>query len=389
MSFSRCRLGFLLVLLASGLAALEVSPASALNTATKISQGGNSGCAITSAKKLECWGQNTYGQVGIGNDLSDQLQPVTVPGLSNVKSVSVGDYTACAIVKGGGLKCWGANGNGQVGDGTSGNSRLRPTQVIGMTSGVRSVSVGFYHVCALLSTGKVKCWGDNAQGGIGNGTSGNEYHHPVLVSGIKNVTQISAGYGYSCATVSGAVGRAKCWGWNDAGKLGDNSIIDRDEPTQVTGLTSGVKSVNAGYTTTCALLEGGDLKCWGLNTYGEVGNGTSGNEFHLPVQVLGMTSGVTSYDTDFGFTCAVQNGSAKCWGHGASHQLGNGVASDQTLPFLVAGLSSGVMRVDIGSYTGCALLSGGTEKCWGYNGDGEVGNGTNTTPVPTPVTVLT
>ena len=352
--------------------------------ATQISAGGQSACSITPSKRLKCWGSNADGQLGLGDDLSDRLTPVLVPGLRNVRQVSVGDSSTCAVLKGGRLKCWGNNSGGQLGDGST-TERHRPAQVKGLTRGVRSVSVGYYHACALRTNGTVKCWGYNNSGGIGNRTSGNEYHRPKLVYGISDATQVTAGLDYSCATVNG---RAKCWGDNAYGQLGDQTVNDRAKPTQVFGLTRGVKRVIAGnFYTTCALLESGKLKCWGSNDYGEVGHGTSGNEYHHPVRVVGMTSGVTSVETDYNFTCAVRDGRAKCWGANQFNQLGDGTVKVRDTPHQVRGLTQGIKTVDISAYSGCALLSNGKEKCWGWNGEGEVGIGSMADQIPTPKVV--
>ncbi len=377
------RVAPVLVLVIAASVLTTVGPASAApqhGAATRISAGGYQACAITPSKRLKCWGNNSFGQLGIGSDATDQLTPVRVPGLENVKFVDVGDYETCAILRGGRLKCWGDNGSGAVGDGTT-TERREPTQVKGLTSGVVGVSVGTYHTCARLKSGRVKCWGSNTYGQIGNGTVGNEYHEPELVKNIRNATQVSAGYEYSCATVNN---RAKCWGLNDDGKLGDRTIQPRDKPTQVYGLTTGVKRVVAGYYTTCAILAHGRLKCWGENSFGEAGTGTSGNEYHRPVQVVGMTSGVTGVDPDYYFTCSTQNGKAKCWGDNALNQLGDGTTYDRYIPRRVSGLTSGVKQVNTSYYSGCALLTSGAAKCWGWNAEGEVGIGTATDQIPTP-----
>jgi alpha-tubulin suppressor-like RCC1 family protein len=371
-------------LMMSSLVLVSASSASAEHgTATKISAGGYSACAVTPANRLKCWGDNTYGQLGIGDDLTEKLAPVLVPNLENVTYVSVGDYSTCAILQGGKLKCWGLNSNGQLGDGTT-DDRHVPTQVEGLTSGVVGVSVGEYHACARLKSGKVKCWGNNTYGEIGNGTSGNEYPRPKLVNNIENATQISAGLYYSCATVNE---KAKCWGYNSSGQLGDGTTDSRHKPTQVYGLDNGVKRVIAGYYTTCAIIKQGKLKCWGNNTYGETGTGESATEYHRPKQVVGMTGGVSSVDTDYYFTCAVQNGKAKCFGHNDTYQLGNGTTDDSDVPRTVSTLTENVRDVDISFYTGCALLKNGAAKCWGWNGEGEVGIDSIDDEVPTPTRV--
>lgn len=354
-------------------------------TATQISAGGLQACAITPQERLKCWGDNDYGQLGIGANGDDQFKPVLVPNLEGVKRVSVGDYNACAVLTGGKLKCWGYNFYGVVGDGTT-DERRQPQQVLGMTSGVAAVSVGTRHACALMKSGKVKCWGANDSGELGNGTSGNQFETPQLVVGIKKATHVSAGRNFSCATVKS---KAKCWGYNGDGQLGDDTTDDRDRPTQVFGLDKNVKKVIAGYRHACAIVGDGRLKCWGYNGDGEVGTGETSTTYDRPKQVLGMESGVTRVDADYYFTCAVKNGKARCFGDNNSNQLGDGTTDDRDVPTQVVGLTKHVVDIDISWYSGCALLKSGAAKCWGWNGEGEVGiNDTVNDQIPTPRHVL-
>lgn len=353
--------------------------------ATAITAGGYNGCAITPKERLKCWGDNDYGQLGIGASTDDEFKPVLVPDLENVKKVSSGDYHTCAVLKGGKLKCWGYNSNGQLGDGST-KERRTPKQVEGLTSGVKSVSAGGYHTCALLTNGKVKCWGYNGYGEIGNDTSGNEFHSPKTVSNIENASHVSAGYYFTCATVKE---KAKCWGQNDDGQLGDGTEDPRDKPTQVKNLDKNVKRVITGYYQACAIIGDGRLKCWGYNGNGEIGTGNTGGGYLTPQQVVGMESGVTNVDPDYLFTCAVKNGRAKCWGYNEYNELGNGGTDDRDVPTQVSGLTKNVVDVDTGYYHACALLKSGAEKCWGWNGEGEVGNNdTVNDQIPTPKRVL-
>jgi alpha-tubulin suppressor-like RCC1 family protein len=292
-----------------------------------------------------------------------------VPGLENVTKVDVGDYGVCAILEGGKLKCWGRNDNGEVGDGTT-DPHSTPTQVKGLTSGVRQVSVGTNHVCALLANGKAKCWGNNDFGEVGD-RSHDEQHQPTLVQGVEDARSISAGYYFTCATVNS---KAKCWGYNEYGEVGNGSDDSTKRPSLVVGLHDGVKKVVAGYYQACAILTGGQLKCWGLNGHGEVGTGSTGGEFHRPQDVVGLAKGVTDVDPDYEFTCAIHIGRAKCWGNNYYGQIGNDGNNDRDVATQVTGLTQNVVDVDTGWYHACALLNGGAEKCWGYNGYGQIGN---------------
>jgi alpha-tubulin suppressor-like RCC1 family protein len=188
-----------------------------------------------------------------------------------------------------------------------------------------------------------------------------------------NITGIASGYYHTCAIVNGGV---QCWGNNEYGQLGDNSVISTRVPVHVYGLTSGVTSIVASDEHTCAIVNGG-VKCWGLNSSGELGDGSTVNS-SIPVQVYGLTSEVISVGTEAAHTCALVNGGMQCWGSNSFGQLGNNSAIDSSVPVQVQGLMAGVTDIAVaGGYT-CAVVNGGV-KCWGYNGYGVLGDGSTTT----------
>jgi alpha-tubulin suppressor-like RCC1 family protein len=355
---------------------LQVFPASTASaveggTATQINAGGYHACAITPAERLKCWGYNSVGQLGIGNT-DNQYEPRLVPNLENVKRVAIGNYTTCAIVGNAGkLKCWGENDYGQIGDGTNDDS---DTPVLTIEKGVKQVDIGEYHTCAVFESGKAKCWGSNDYAELGT-RDFDDRLRPAKVEGLDNVKNISAGYEYTCATVG--QGKAKCWGKNDYGVIGDNTYDDRKRPTQVKGLDKNVTVVKAGYYTSCAIVGKGRLKCWGTDYYGEVGTGTTVGDYPKPVQVIGMESGVKSVDPDYYFTCAVKGDAAKCWGNNDYGQIGVAVddIDSRDVPTTPKGLGEKVVGINTAWYHVCALLKNGTARCWGYADDGEVGSG--------------
>ncbi|MDQ1344151.1 MAG: hypothetical protein QG650_871, partial [Patescibacteria group bacterium] len=217
---------------------------------------------------VKCWGNNTYGQLGDGT-MTHRNSPVAVSGLSSGVSQVASNYSSCALTSAGGVKCWGVNWHGQLGDGTTTN-RTTPVDVSGLSSGVTQISAGHYNTCATLSSGGVKCWGPNWFGQLGNGAANGGSYTPVNVSDITSgVTQISVGAHNACAVVSGS---AKCWGYNVHGQIGDGTLTNRYVPTDVTGLSSGVTQISTGFYSACATVSG-SAKCWGWNSNGQVGDG--------------------------------------------------------------------------------------------------------------------
>lgn len=254
--------------LGNGLVGNRLTPVNATDfpTTTKmIVAGGAQTCLLSNANGASCVGHYS---TALGDNLS-----------SGVRQIAAGHYYACALLQTGGVQCWGFNQYGELGYGLSGNSST-PVDVNGLDSGVQSITTGFHHACALLVTGRVKCWGWNNTGQLGDGTVTNRYA-PVDVSSLSNVTAVSAGKMHTCALIND--GSVACWGENAAGQLGDGSVTRRETPGAVTGL-HGVTAIDAGDDHTCALLNSGGVKCWGSNATWQIGQ----NEpfYSTPVDVM-------------------------------------------------------------------------------------------------------
>jgi alpha-tubulin suppressor-like RCC1 family protein len=377
---------FLTVAIVALSVTLVASGAPSAPSFTRISAGSNHTCAVTSGGGAKCWGANTlFGFVGNGSSAALFRTPVDVKGLkSGVRAIAAGGQHSCALTGRGGVKCWGYNGGGAIGNGSGKIFFLTPVDVVGLKSGVRAIAVGSLfstHACAITSGGGVKCWGSNLNGQLGNSSSTGSFRTPVAVATLRSgVAAITAGSEFTCAL--NRRGGAKCWGDNYTGQLGNGSTIDSRTPVDVAGLTSGVKAIAAGGQHSCALTSAGAVKCWGSDSHGQLGNGTwTGNAggtgpFSTPVDVVGLTSGVRAIATGAKHSCAITSaGGVKCWGDNDDGQLGNGSTALSTTPVDVAGLTSGVVVITAGISHTCAITSAGKAKCWGSNQFGQLGNG--------------
>jgi alpha-tubulin suppressor-like RCC1 family protein len=345
-------------------------------------------CAITTDNRALCWGRNDDGEVGDGTTITRTL-PVAVTGLdADIVAIAPGIFYTCALTAAGGVKCWGDNRYGQLGDSTTEN-RLSPVDVVGLTD-VVAIATDELHTCALTATGSVKCWGGNDYGQLGNGVTGGRQLTPVDVVGLEaGVTAIALGYGHSCALTIG--GGVKCWGMNWFGQIGAGKPAagNYDLPTNVLGLGSGVRAIDATTMHTCALTEAGGVKCWGANSGGLLGEGTTESDVGLPVDIVGLTSGVTALTLGGGHNCVLMaDGGVKCWGGNAAGALGNGTAAHYMTPIDVIGLASNISDVVTGASHTCALTEAGSVKCWGWNSFGQLGNGASGTNSPVPVDVV-
>lgn len=327
-------------------------------------------CALTSGGGVECWGLNHLGQLGDGTT-ANSATPVDVPGLSSgISAVVGGSNFSCALTTGGTVKCWGVNSYGQLGNNTTTTSNT-PVDVSGIT-GASAIAAGSTHACAVTSTG-VKCWGRNDTGQLGNNTTTNA-STPVTVSGLSGTTtSITAGFGHTCAI--DAVG-TKCWGRNDSGQVGNNTTTNALTATAVNSAGNGAVTVSAGYGFTCSLNSASAVKCWGSSSAGQVGNGLLTNAL-IPTQVTGLTTGVSLLTTGQSHACArLTDGSTKCWGLNSSGQLGNGTTTNSSTPVTTSVTIPNVVAITAGWAHTCTIDTTGAVKCWGSNASSQLGNAT-------------
>jgi alpha-tubulin suppressor-like RCC1 family protein len=297
-------------------------------------------CAHTISDAVKCWGWNLYGQIGDGTS-TNRFSPVHVGGLTNVAWLTAGSNHTCAVMTGGGVKCWGHNSSGQLGDGST-TDRSTPVNVLGLGGGVSAVEGGALHTCATMWGGGVKCWGDNSRGQIGDGTTINRTT-PVSVSGLTgDILATAAGGLHTCAIPLG--GPPRCWGWNAYGQLGDGTTLDRTTPVAVSGLPAGATDITAGFNHNCALTPNSGISCWGVNTYGQLGDGSTADR-HAPVAVCAdppcssPIMGIFDADAGGDHTCAVSlNAGPWCWGRNTHGQIGDDTTTQRVTPTEILGL---------------------------------------------------
>jgi len=274
---------------------------------------------------------------------------------------------------------------------TVGAARQLP-RVTPLTGAVQ-VSAGGDHTCAIVPPKGVECWGRNNKGQLGTGAFGGISTAAVTVVGLTRVRQISAGGSHTCALPAGGKtkGEVECWGLNGSGQLGDNSVAASAVPVFVhtsagnPSPLTGVISISAGGNHTCAVIKsakasiGDVVKCWGLGTSGQLGNGAFVTR-HAPVTVSGLSKRVTIVSAGGAHTCAMWfNGPAWCWGNGSKGQLGNGAIVNHAAPVRVVGLV-GVHQISAGGSHSCAVAHLATGQhvkalCWGLNDVGQLGKG--------------
>ena len=372
----------MLVALVAGSTIAVTAPVASAAAATSASVGYDNTCAITSGGGVRCWGANDFGQLGNGTTTAS-TSPVAVTGLSSgVASVTVGIQYACALTTSGGVRCWGKGA--VVGDGTGLNATT-PVTPAGLSSGVRSVSAGFAHACALLDDGTVKCWGSNAQGNLGDGTRTGALA-PQTVPGLSGVIQLSTGGVHTCVLTTDR--RVKCWGLNAYGEIGNGTAdASRDgdvlTPVDVVGL-SGVATLSTGGYHTCVLLVDGTAECWGQNVDGQLGDGTGINQT-TPVPVSAAPGAFTTLVAGAYDTCAITPaGAAMCWGAGTIGQIGDGGLTHRFVPTAVMGAGSGTASLTVGRFGACRIVTSGVLYCWGGNNAGQTGLQTSSAVIPTP-----
>ena len=346
------------------------------------------------------WGYNGNGELG-DNSTSESPIPVLMNGTLTVAAIAGGEYHSLGLTNDG-VYATGYNAFGQLGNNSLTQKevpgKVTKTNGTGYLTGAVAIAAGAEHSLALINDGTLRSWGDNSNGQLGNGTKTNS-KVPVQVSGLTGltVTDIAAGGFHSLAVTS--TGAVWSWGFNSDGQLGNGTATDSSSPVQVSGIGGVYGAVSVavagGGLHSLALTNAGAVWSWGWNNYGQLGiNSTTESE--VPVQVEDSTgttflTGVTAIAAGEWHSLALTStGAVWAWGYNGNGELGNGTTTNSSLPVQVPNAPTGVIAIAAGAHFSLALTSAGTIWAWGYNADGELGNNSlvNST-VPVQVTNLT
>jgi hypothetical protein len=335
-------------------------------------------CAVV-GYGVSCWGRNDSGELGDNTSVSKPLAvpvPFDPPGGASFVRLAVGGSHTCATTSVAELYCWGSNASGQLGIGNQDDRRMLPALVSGMA--FVWVSAGSAHTCAVTipqpDSTYVYCWGANDRGQLGDGTNLRRTA-PVAVAGTIAFSAVTAGRNHTCA-VATATGAAYCWGDNTSGQLGDGSTTARNAPVPVAGGRAFIE-ISAGGEHTCGVTAALEAYCWGANTYGQLGDGTT-TQRTTPVLVAGGV-GFARIASGGEFSCAMGgNQKLYCWGRNADGELGLGSFVGHLAAQPVAG-SINPTGIAGGERHACATTFDGVAYCWGSNAFGKLGDGTATT----------
>lgn len=342
-----------------------------------VSAGGMTTCALRADGAAYCWGYNMFGHLGDGTT-TYKYKPTAVIGGHIFSQIEAGGGTTCALKDNGAAYCWGPNGSGQVGDGTT-TQRTSPTAVSG---GHRfaQITVGSYSACGLKDNGEAYCWGQNLNRELGDGTTVSK-SIPTPVSGGHLFAKLQSGQSFTCGIKDN--GTAWCWGAGGMGQLGDGAASSSAIPVAVSDNHLFTQIGGRGGSSSCGLKDNGAAYCWGYNGAGQIGDGTTTNRY-TPRAVSGSHIFTEIAVGAYGNACGIKNdGVTYCWGDGAYGVIGDGTTTSRSAPRIVIG-GHVFKKISLGGDSGsggghaCGLKENGDLYCWGYNGYGEVGDGTNT-----------
>ncbi len=379
------------------------NPEDCIETPSAVDQltgGGWHTCMIRENGSVMCWGNNYYGQIGVGyRNASGGVDPadVTFYGGHIATQLSAGGFHNCAILDDGNVACWGYNQDGTLGDGTM-DDRYVPVPMLGFGDGITAelLSSGYYHTCALLSDHSLSCWGSNEYGQIGNGEidANDGVNTPFMIEQFgpeSNASLVRSGGHATCVVTTD--GELYCWGYKALKGITNNNQyistpahIPHEDP---------VTDVSVGGYHTCSLLDNGSVTCWGRNDFGQRGLGyiqTASDPFTERDYIdFGNNRSTLQVSAGTHHSCAIlEDWEIVCWGNNTYGQLGNSPSPYEATPIAVTGLE-GMAKPEnlfLGNFHTCAIFEDKTVACWGRNVNGQVGDyTTEDTSIPIILTI--
>lgn len=362
--------------------------------ATQVATGFFHSCAVTVGGRVRCWGSGGSGRLGRGSTASSPVPgEVVKPGavtLTDAIQVATGTQHSCALIVTGSVKCWGAASRGQIGRGTTSDSWTAIDVVLApggpVLGDITQIAAGSNHTCGLRNDGTVACWGANGSGRLGDGTT-TDRPSPVDVlvapagPSLSGVTAIAAGSDHTCALMADTT--VRCWGAGGSGQLGDGLGAASTSPVTVSGL-SHVTHLAVGTQFSCAIRADTTVACWGANGSGRLGDGTTSTRT-TPVDVVttlggASLSGVVQISTGASHACArLIGGGVVCWGESGSGRLGDGATTDRPTPVSVTDITTATVSaatdVAAGGSHGCVVRADRVPMCWGRDSGGQLGDG--------------
>jgi alpha-tubulin suppressor-like RCC1 family protein len=335
-------------------------------------------CFATQPENVFCFGGNKYGQLGRGAASSSPLSSgaALLPRV-RIVTLTAGQFATCVTREANeGALCWGSGAlSGQT---PYSDSDPYPVAPVSLGSGTTAEVISLGQSACAIVEGGLKCWGYNSLGQVGDGTTTKRLtptvvpalppNGPLTVTAVDLVESFGADsftFGHACAVANGSV---YCWGPNSEGQLGDGTTTQRLSPTAVAASAPGATAIATGLAHSCSVNSGAAF-CWGDNAYGQLGNGTL-QDSSVPVPVAGLQSGVTSIAAGVRHTCALQEGNVMCWGYNAGGQLGDGTTTTRTTPVSATAFALAATEVAVTANYSCATNFGlatgtGETRCWG------------------------
>lgn len=322
-----------------------------------------------------------------GNQTTGQATITVKP----LQSLSAKQDSTCVVTSAGFVNCWGANDFGQLGDGTTQSFKNTPVTVSNI-SGVKQVAMGYNHACAITQTGSVSCWGDNNNGQLGDGTQTQRLQATAVVGLSAKVTQLALSYNSSCALLE--TGDIQCWGSNTQGELGVGQAVvpvqSLSPKTLILGSSLKAKKIVAGNHHLCAISQNDALFCWGANDLGQLGINSAATKIYQPT-LLSLAGNVQQVGAGFSHTCAATSTTVSCWGDNSFAQLGNNSSGVTPVlsPVTVLNISAPIDNFALGKDHSCAVTTDNKTYCWGSRQAGQTAQTVDDTQRDTQATLVT